>query len=85
MDLEVKLFEVEKEYNLGGLFRDRRSLVEWIFRFLERYTFSGYRSLVIRVVFYFIYSIMVLFSEDVIIKVIFCFCMVLILLYRFIF
>lgn len=85
MDLEAKLSEAEKEYNSGGPSRDRRSPAEWIPRPPERYTLSGHRSPVTRVVFHPTYSIMVSSSEDATIKVTFCSCMVLALLYRFMF
>lgn len=68
MDLEAKLSEAEKEYNSGGPSRDRRSPAEWIPRPPERYTLSGHRSPVTRVVFHPTYSIMVSSSEDATIK-----------------
>lgn len=85
MDLEAKLSEAEKEYNSGGPSRDRRSPAEWIPRPPERYTLSGHRSPVTRVVFHPTYSIMVSSSEDATIKVTCSSCMVLVFLYRFIF
>lgn len=71
MELELKLNEVKEEFTSGGSFGQKRDLKEWIFRLLEKYVLSGYRSLVIRVIFYFVFSVMVFVLEDVIIKVVF--------------
>ena len=69
MDLEAKLSEAEKEFNQGGPTRDRRSPSEWIPRPPERYTLSGHRSPVTRVVFHPAFTIMVSASEDATIRV----------------
>ena len=69
MDLEAKLSEAEKEFNAGGPSRDRRSPSEWIPRPPERYTLSGHRSPVTRVVFHPAFTIMVSASEDATIRV----------------
>lgn len=69
MDLEAKLSEAEKEFNQGGPTRDKRSPSEWIPRPPERYTLSGHRSPVTRVVFHPTFSVMVSASEDATIRV----------------
>ena len=68
MDLEAKLSEAEKEFNTGPT-RDKRSPSEWIPRPPERYTLSGHRSPVTRVVFHPAFTIMVSASEDATIRV----------------
>ncbi|KAL8604627.1 hypothetical protein ACOMHN_013407 [Nucella lapillus] len=69
MDLEAKLAEAEKEVNSGAPTRDRRSPSEWIPRPPERYTLSGHRSPVTRVVIHPVFSLMVSTSEDATIKI----------------
>lgn len=70
MDLEAKLAEAEKEYIQGGApTRDKRSPAEWIPRPPEKYTLTGHRSPVTRVVFHPVFSVMVSASEDATIKV----------------
>ncbi|KAK7506109.1 hypothetical protein BaRGS_00002831 [Batillaria attramentaria] len=69
MDLEAKLAEVEKEVNSGAPTRDRRSPTEWIPRPPERYSLSGHRSPITRVVFHPVFSLMVSSSEDATIKI----------------
>lgn len=68
MDLEAKLSEAEKEFNSGGPTRDRRSPSEWIPRPPEKYTLSGHRSPVTRVLFHPKFSIMISASEDATMK-----------------
>ncbi|KAL5015906.1 hypothetical protein ScPMuIL_005495 [Solemya velum] len=68
MDLETKLSEAEKEFNTGGPTRDKRSPLEWIPRPPERYSLSGHRSPVTRVIFHPVFSVMVSASEDATIK-----------------
>lgn len=69
MDLEAKLSEAEKEFNTGGPTRDKRSPSEWIPRPPERYSLSGHRSPVTRIVFHPVFSVMVSASEDATIRV----------------
>ena len=70
MDLEAKLAESEKENNMGGLpSRDKRSPTEWIPRPPEKYSLSGHRSPITRIVFHPVFSCMVSSSEDATIKV----------------
>lgn len=70
MDLEAKLAETEKEYIQGGApTRDKRSPSEWIPRPPEKYSLTGHRSPVTRVVFHPVFSVMVTASEDATIKV----------------
>jgi len=70
MDLEAKLAETEKEYIQGGApTRDKRSPTEWIPRPPEKYSLTGHRSPVTRVVFHPVFSVMVTASEDATIKV----------------
>ncbi|XP_052075618.1 lissencephaly-1 homolog [Mytilus californianus] len=68
IDLEGKLSEAEKEFNAGGPTRDKRSPTEWIPRPPERYSLSGHRSPVTRVIFHPTFSVMVSASEDATIK-----------------
>lgn len=68
IDLEAKLSEAEKEFNAGGPTRDKRSPSEWIPRPPERYSLSGHRSPVNRVIFHPKFSVMVSASEDATIK-----------------
>ena len=70
MDLEAKLAETEKEYIQGGApTRDKRSPNEWIPRPPEKYSLTGHRSPVTRIVFHPVFSVMVTASEDATIKV----------------
>lgn len=69
MDLEAKLSEAEKEFNTGGPTRDKRSPSEWIPRPPERYSLTGHRSPVTRVIFHPAFTIMVSASEDATIRV----------------
>ena len=70
MDLEAKLSEAEKEFNQGGgPTRDKRSPSEWIPRPPERYTLSGHRSPITRVIFHPTFRVMVSSSEDATIRV----------------
>ncbi|KAL3857348.1 hypothetical protein ACJMK2_012024 [Sinanodonta woodiana] len=69
MDLEAKLSEAEKEFNAGGPTRDKRSPTEWIPRPPERYSLSGHRSPVTRIVFHPVFSVMVSASEDATIRI----------------
>ena len=68
MDLEAKLAEAEKEF-ISGPTRDKRSPTEWIPRPPERYSLSGHRSPVTKVIFHPVFSVMVSSSEDATIKV----------------
>lgn len=69
MDLEAKLSEAEKEFNTGGPTRDKRDPSEWIPRPPERYSLSGHRSPVTRVIFHPTFAVMVSASEDATIRV----------------
>ena len=69
MDLEAKLADAEKEVNSGAPTRDRRSPSEWIPRPPERYTLSGHRSPITKVVLHPVFSVMLSASEDATIKV----------------
>lgn len=69
MDLEVKLEEAKKEYIAGAPTRDKRSPTEWIPRPPERYSLSGHRAPVTKVIFHPVFSLMVSSSEDATIKV----------------
>lgn len=69
MDLEAKLAEAEKEVNSGAPTRDRRSPSEWIPRPPERYSLSGHRSPITKVVLHPVFSLMLSASEDATIKV----------------
>ena len=69
MDLEARLSEVEKEFNQGGPTRDKRDPSEWIPRPPAKYSLSGHRSPVTRVVFHPKFSVMVSASEDATIRV----------------
>lgn len=69
MDLEAKLAEAEKEVNSGAPTRDRRSPSEWIPRPPERYSLTGHRSPITKVIFHPVFSLMVSASEDATIKI----------------
>src|SRR5690348_4977468 len=69
MDLETKLSEAEKEYIHGAPTRDKRSPAEWIPRPPEKYSLSGHRAPVTRVIFHPTFSLIASCSEDATIKV----------------
>uniref|UniRef100_A0A0N4UF55 Lissencephaly-1 homolog n=1 Tax=Dracunculus medinensis TaxID=318479 RepID=A0A0N4UF55_DRAME len=69
LDLEAKLHEAEKEYIHGAPTRDKRQPGEWIPRPPEKFSLSGHRSPVTRVVFHPVYNIIASSSEDSTIKV----------------
>ncbi|XP_041348384.1 lissencephaly-1 homolog [Gigantopelta aegis] len=69
MELEAKLAEAEKEFNIGAPSRDKRSPSEWIPRPPERYALSGHRSPITKVLFHPVFSVMVTASEDATIKI----------------
>lgn len=69
VDLEAKLTEQEKEYVGGAPTRDKRSPTEWIPRPPERFTLSGHRNTITRVIFHPVYSLIISASEDATIKV----------------
>lgn len=69
IDLEAKLAETEKEINSGGPTKDKRTPAEWIPRPPEKYSLSGHRSPVTKVVLHPIFSVLVSASEDATIKV----------------
>lgn len=79
MDLEAKLAETEKEFNSGGPTRDRRDPSEWIPRPPEKFSLSGHRSPVTKVIFHPVFSLCVSSSEDATIKV----CLPLALIYPY--
>lgn len=68
-DLESKLLETEKEINHGAPTREKRQPAEWIPRPPERFSLTGHRSPVTRVIFHPVYSIIASCSEDSTIKV----------------
>lgn len=68
MDLETRLSEAEKEYQHGGP-KTSKSPVDWIPRPPERYTLTGHRSPITKVMFHPVYSVMVTASEDATVKV----------------
>ncbi|KRZ61172.1 Lissencephaly-1 -like protein [Trichinella nativa] len=61
--------KTEKEYILGAPTRDKRSPTEWIPRPPEKYTLSGHRASVVRVVFHPVFSLIATCSEDATIKI----------------
>lgn len=69
MDLEAKLAETEREYIAGAPTRDKRSPTEWIPRPPEKYSLTGHRAPVTRVVFHPVFSLIATCSEDATIKV----------------
>lgn len=69
MDLESKLAVAEEEVNSGAPTRDRRCPELWIPRPPERYSLTGHRATITRVVFHPIFSVFVSCSEDATIKV----------------
>lgn len=69
MELEAKLSEAEKEVIDGAPPKSKRSPGEWIPRPPEKFSLSGHRATVTRVVFHPVFSMMVSASEDASIKV----------------
>ena len=69
MELEAKLAEAEKEVHFGGGNKKSRSAADWIPKPPERYTLTGHRSPVTKVLFHPAFSVMVSSSEDATIKV----------------
>ncbi len=69
MDLEAKLSEIEKEYVAGAPTRDKRSPQEWLPRSPEKFTLTGHRSPITRVIFHPVYTLLVSASEDSTIKI----------------
>lgn len=69
MDLEAKLAETEKEFHAGGPTRDKRDPSEWIPRPPEKFSLSGHRSPVTKVIFHPVFSVCASVSEDATIKV----------------
>ena len=70
MELESRLSEAEKELETGGPGKGKKvSIEDWLPRAPEKYTFSGHRSPITKVIFHPVYSIMVTSSEDATIKV----------------
>lgn len=67
--MESKLNEAKEEITLGGPVSQKRDPKEWIPRPPERYSLSGHRSPVTRVIFHPVFSVMVSASEDATIKV----------------
>jgi len=68
MELESKLNEAELEIESGPS-RKNRTAEDWIPRGPEKYSLSGHRSPVTKVLFHPVYSIMLTSSEDATIKV----------------
>lgn len=68
-ELEAKLSEAEKEFIAGAPTRDKRSPAEWIPRPPEKFSLSGHRAPVLRVIFHPIFSLMISASEDATVKV----------------
>lgn len=68
MELETKLGEAEKELESGPS-KKQRSNDDWVPRAPEKYTLSGHRSPVTKVLFHPVYSVMLTASEDATIKV----------------
>ncbi|CAI4232450.1 unnamed protein product [Auanema sp. JU1783] len=68
-DLEAKLSETEKEINHGAPSRDKRQPGDWIPRPPERYSLSGHRMPVNRVIFHPFWAVMASCSEDTTIKI----------------
>ncbi|KAF4526318.1 hypothetical protein B566_EDAN015471 [Ephemera danica] len=69
MELESKLAEAEKEFIEGAPTRNKRSPSEWIPRPPEKFSLSGHRATINRVIFHPVFSLMVSASEDATIKV----------------
>ena len=68
-ELESKLSEAEKEYISGAPTREKRTPSEWIPRPPAKFTLSGHRAPVTRVLFHPVFSVMVSASEDATLKV----------------
>ena len=68
-ELEAKLMEAEKEFISGAPTREKRAPSEWVPRPPEKYTLSGHRAPVNRVLFHPIFSLMISASEDATVKV----------------
>lgn len=69
MELESKLSEAEKEFIEGAPTRGKRSPSEWIPRPPEKFSLTGHRAPINRVVFHPVFSLVVSASEDATIKV----------------
>jgi len=69
MELESRLTEAEKELETGGPSKRNRTAEDWIPRAPEKYSLSGHRSPVTRVLFHPVYSVMLTSSEDATIKI----------------
>lgn len=69
MELESKLSEAEKEFIEGAPTRGKRSPSEWIPRPPEKYSLTGHRAPINRVIFHPVFSLVVSASEDATIKV----------------
>lgn len=69
MELESKLSEAEKEVIEGAPTKSKRSPGEWIPRPPEKFSLTGHRATVTRVLFHPVFSLMVSASEDASIKV----------------
>lgn len=69
MELEAKLQEIEKEAIDGAPSRTKRSPGEWIPRPPEKFTLTGHRATVTRVIFHPIFNLVISSSEDASIKV----------------
>eukprot|EP00795_Rhopilema_esculentum_P015040 gene15040-6201_t len=69
MELESKLNEAEKELESGGPLRKNRQPTDWIPRPPPKYTLTGHRSPITKVLFHPVYSVMVTAAEDATIKV----------------
>ncbi|XP_067629093.1 lissencephaly-1 homolog isoform X3 [Eurosta solidaginis] len=69
MELEAKLSEAEKEVIEGAPTKAKRSPGEWIPRPPEKFSLTGHRASITRVVFHPIFGLMVSSSEDATIKI----------------
>lgn len=69
MELESKLSEAEKEFIDGAPTRGKRSPTEWIPRPPEKFSLTGHRATINRVIFHPVFSLVVSASEDATIKV----------------
>ncbi|XP_037093242.1 lissencephaly-1 homolog [Pollicipes pollicipes] len=69
MELESKLADYEREVLSGAPTRAKRSPAEWIPRPPDKYSLSGHRAPVTRVLLHPVYSLLVSASEDATIKV----------------
>uniref|UniRef100_A0A914V7X3 LisH domain-containing protein n=1 Tax=Plectus sambesii TaxID=2011161 RepID=A0A914V7X3_9BILA len=68
IELETKLAEAEKEFIHGAPTRDKRSPAEWIPRPPEKFSLTGHRAPITRVIFHPSWSILASCSEDATIK-----------------